>query len=215
LIKADLHVHTGYSMDSKASLERIVEHCLQVGINCLAIADHNTMAGAVRLKEMAPFQIIVAEEVLTTCGEVIGMFLTEEIPSKLTIEEAISRIKAQQGLVCIPHPYDNFRLSAFRNEAFAAIMPQVDIIEVFNSRSFSPHNSAKAKKLAEKFGKPVSAGSDAHTPAEIGKAYVEMPDFNDKETFLSSLAKGKIMGRKSSPLVHFASTWARLTKSFF
>jgi len=213
VVKADLHVHTGYSMDATASLEQIVEHCLRIGINCLAIADHNTMAGAVRLKEIAPFRVIVAEEILTTCGEVIGMFLTEEIPSKLTIEETITRIKAQQGLVCIPHPYDNFRLSAFRNEAFVAIMPQVDIIEVFNSRSLSPHNSAKAKKLAEEFGKPASAGSDAHIASEIGKAYVEMPDFNDKETFLSSLTEGRIVGRKSSPLVHFASTWARLTKN--
>jgi predicted metal-dependent phosphoesterase TrpH len=200
-------------MDSTTSLEQIVEHCLKVGIDCLAVADHNTMSGAVRLKEIAPFHIIVAEEILTTCGEVIGMFLTEEIPSRLTIEETISRIKEQEGLVCIPHPYDNLRLSAFRNEAFEAIMPQVDIIEVFNSRSLSPHNSTRSKMLAERFGKPASAGSDAHIAAEIGKAYVEMPNFNDKETFLASLSKGRIVGHKSSPLVHFASTWARLKKT--
>ena len=67
--------------------------------------------------------------------------------------------------------------------------------------------------LAERFGKPASAGSDAHIAAEIGKAYVEMPNFNDKETFLASLSKGRIVGHKSSPLVHFASTWARLKKT--
>jgi len=200
-------------MDSTTSLEQIVDHCLEVGINCLAVADHNTIAGAVRLKKIAPFHVIVAEEILTSCGEIIGMFLTQEIPSKLTIEETIARIKAQRGLVCIPHPYDNFRLSAFRNEAFEVIMPQVDIIEVFNARSLSPHNSAMSRKLAERFGKPASAGSDAHTASEIGKAYVEMPDFDGKETFLTSLSRGRIVGRKSSPLVHFASTWARLKKS--
>lgn len=199
-------------MDCATPLEQIIARCLEVGINCLAIADHNTIAGALRLKEMAPFPIIIAEEILTSCGEVIGLFLKEEIPSKLPIEETVARIKAQDGLVCIPHPYDTLRLSAFRNQAFETIMPQVDIVEVFNSRSLFPGSSAKAWRLAHKYGKLASAGSDAHTPSEIGNAYVEMPEFNGQDEFLASLARGRIFGRRSNPLVHFSSTWARLRK---
>jgi len=209
-----LHVHTKYSSDSTTSLEQIIDHCLKTGINCLAIADHNTITGALRLKEIAPFKIIVAEEILTSCGEIMGMFLVDEIPSRLTIEETIVRIKAQDGLVCIPHPYDNLRLSAFRNNSFKVIMPDIDIVEVFNARSFLPNNSLKSRKLAEKFNKPGSAGSDAHIASEIGRAYVEMQDFSDKRTFLAALANGKIVGHKSNPFVNFASTWARLTKQF-
>ena len=194
------------------TLEQIIARCLKIGINCLAITDHNTIAGALRMKEMAPFPIIVGEEILTSDGEVIGLFLSQEIPSKLSIEETISQIKAQDGLVCIPHPYDRLRLSIFKNQIFESIMPEVDIIEVFNARSLSPNSSTRAWHLAHKYGKLASAGSDAHTPSEIGNAYVEMPKFTGKGEFLASLAQGKISGNKSNPTVHFASIWARLKK---
>lgn len=212
-MKADLHIHTVYSMDCAMTLEQIISRCLEIGINCLAITDHNTIAGALKMKEMAPFPIIVGEEILTTGGEIIGLFLSQEVPSKLSIEETISRIKAQDGLVCIPHPYDRLRLSMFRNQVFESIMPEVDIVEVFNARSLLPNSSTRAWHLAHKYGKPASAGSDAHTPSEIGNACVEIPEFTGKDDFLASLAKGKISGSKSNPIIHFASTWARLKKN--
>jgi len=213
LIKADLHIHTTYSMDCTMSLEQIIDRCLEVDINCLGVADHNTIAGALKLKEMAPFLIIVGEEILTLGGEIIGFFLTQEIPSKLSIEETIAQIKAQGGLVCIPHPYDSLRLSIFRNKVLKGVMQEIDIIEAFNARSiFSPGSSSRAWQLAQKYGKPVSAGSDAHTLPEIGNAYVEMPEFNGKDEFLTSLAKGKISGSMSNPTAHFVSTWNRLKK---
>jgi hypothetical protein len=199
-------------MDCTMPLEQIIARCLEVGINCLAVADHNAIAGALKLKEIAPFPIIVSEEILTLDGEVIGMFLSQEIPSKLSITETVAQIKAQDGLVCIPHPYDRLRLSVFRNQVFEDIMPEVDIIEVFNARSLSPGSSARAWQLAQKYGKLASAGSDAHTLSEIGNACVEMPEFNGKDEFLASLAKGKISGNKSNPTAHFVSAWVRLKK---
>lgn len=214
MIKADLHIHTLYSMDCATSLEQVIARCISIGINCLAVTDHNTITGALKLKQIAPFTIIIGEEIQTLEGEIIGLFLNQEIPSRLSAEETIARIKAQDGLVCIPHPYDRLRLSIFRNRAFESIMPHVDIIEVFNARSLSPNSSSKAWQLARKYGKLASAGSDAHTPSEIGNAYVEMPDFKDKEEFLSSLARARISGNRSSPAVHLASTWARLKKQF-
>ena len=212
MIKADLHIHTEYSMDCAMTLEQIIARCLEVGINCLGVTDHNTIAGAVKLKEMAPFSIIVGEEILTLDGEIIGFFLTQEIPAKLSVEETVARIKAQDGLICIPHPYDRLRLSVFRDQVFENIMPQVDIIEAFNARSLSPSSSTRARQLAQKYGKHVSAGSDAHTLPEIGNAYVEMREFNDKDEFLASLAMGKIYGNRSNPTAHVVSTWNRLRK---
>jgi len=215
MIKADFHLHTCYSMDCAMSLEQIIDRSLKIGINCLAVTDHNTIEGALRLKELAPFPIIVGEEILTTGGEIIGLFLTTEIPSGLSPEETVGRIKSQGGLVCIPHPYDTLRLSASRDSMFESLMPEIDIIEVFNARSIFPSATNKAWQLAQKYGKPMSAGSDAHSLQEIGNAYVEMPPFGDKETFITSLEQGRIGGSRSSPIVHFHSTWARLKKQLF
>jgi predicted metal-dependent phosphoesterase TrpH len=212
LIKADLHIHTEYSMDCTMSLEAIIERCLEVGINCLGVADHNTLVGSLKMKEIAPFCVVPGEEILTSEGEVIGFFIDREIPSKLSMKETISLIKAQGGLVCIPHPYDRLRYSAFKDQVLDEIMPHIDIIEAFNARSLSKRNATKAMALARKYNKPASAGSDAHTFPEIGNAYVEMPDFNGKDEFLNALLKGKISGNQTSPTAHFASTLNRLKK---
>ena len=214
MLKADLHVHTRYSMDCTTSLDEILERCVELGINCLAVADHGTIEGALKMKAVAPFSIIVAEEILTPSGEIMGMFLSESVPSKLSAEETINRIKAQDGLVCIPHPYDRVRPSAFNSSReLQKVMPFVDIIEVFNARSLFPGSRTRAQQLARKFGKLVSAGSDAHTASEIGNVYVQMPEFTGKDEFLTSLAQAKIFGHKSSPLVHLASTRNKLRKN--
>jgi predicted metal-dependent phosphoesterase TrpH len=214
LLKTDLHIHTQYSMDCNSSLDEIIKRCLQIGINCIAISDHGNIAGALKMKEIAPFPIIIAEEILTPEGEIMGMFLNEEIPSRLSVDETIKRIKAQDGLICIPHPYDRIRGSAFNNsKELAKIMPFVDIIEVFNARSLYPGAQVKAQHLAQKFGKACSAGSDAHTISEIGNAHIEMPEFNGKNEFLKSLERGQIYGHKSNPLVHWTSTRNKLRKN--
>lgn len=210
MLKADLHVHSAYSMDCSTPLEQIITRCLETGINCLAIADHGTTAGALKLKEIAPFTVIIAEEILTPFGEIMGMFLSEEIPSGMSVEETIAQIRAQNGLICIPHPYDPIRPSALKNHILENIISQVDIVEVFNSRSLFRDSSNKAWQLVHKYNKLASAGSDAHTFSEIGNTYVEMPEFNGRDDFLKSLAQGKISGHRSNPLVHFSSTWSKL-----
>jgi len=195
-------------------LEKIINRCLEIGINCIAICDHGTAEGALKMRDIAPFPAIVAEEILTPHGEIIGMFLEETIPSGLSVEQTISRIRAQGALVCIPHPFDTFRQSALGNNIIEQIAGQIDIIEVFNSRTLLPQDSAKALAFALKHGIAKSAGSDAHTLYEIGNTYVEMPEFNGKDDFLQALEKGKISGHRTNPLIHFASVWTRLKKQF-
>ena len=216
MIKADLHVHTCYSIDCCTPLERIVDHCLKIGVNCLAVADHNTIQGALKLKEMAPFKVIIAEEIMTSTGELMGLFLTKVIPRGLSPQETIAQIKSQGGLVNIPHPFGRPAFLSLRmkqNKLLSGeILSQVDIIEVFNSRTPLPNSSNKAQSLVLKYKLPASAGSDAHTLGEIGRAYVEMPEFNSPSDFLDSLSRGKIFGHRSSPLVHFASTWTKIRK---
>ena len=210
MLKADLHVHTEYSMDCTTSLDNIITRCLELEINCVAIADHGTIEGALKMQNLAPFAVIVAEEILTPYGEIMGMFLKETIPSGLSVEQTIAQIRAQDGLVCIPHAYDIFRPSALGEKIVAEIAGDIDIMEVFNSRSPLLRSSAKAKSFAEKHNLAKSAGSDAHTINEIGNAYVEMPEFNGKHDFLQALAKGKIIGHRTNPLTRFSSAWAKL-----
>lgn len=212
MLKADLHIHTEYSMDCKTPLEKIINRCLEIGINCIAVADHGTAEGALKMQSIAPFPVIVAEEILTPYGEIMGMFLKESIPSGLSVPETISRIKAQGALVCIPHPFDIFRQSALNTKAAEEIVDQIDVVEVFNSRSLIRQTSANAQMFAEKYGIPQSAGSDAHALNEIGNAYVEMPEFKGRGDFLNALVKGRILGHRTNPLVHVRSVWARLKK---
>ncbi|NWF77585.1 MAG: PHP domain-containing protein [Chloroflexi bacterium] len=215
MIKADLHVHTCYSTDCLTPLERIIERCLELGINCIAVADHNTIAGALKLKETAPFKVIVAEEILTPAGEIMGLFLSEKIPRGLSPQETISRIRSQGGLVAIPHPFGRSLPWNTNTLTSTEVLSQVDIIETFNSRTPFSSSNARAGKLAQEQGKAAAAGSDAHTLSEIGRAYVEMPDFERPDDFLNSLAQGKIFGQKSTYFAHFASTWAKVRKHIF
>ena len=215
MLKADLHIHSEYSFDCTTPLEKMVERCLELGINCIAIADHGTAEGALKMQGLAPFVVIVAEEILTPHGEIMGMFLKETIPSGLSIEQTLSQIRAQDGLVCIPHPFEKIRHSALSSRIIDEIVEQIDVIEVFNARSPFPHNTAKARAFAEKHGIVQSAGSDAHSLAEVGNAYVEMPEFNGKDEFLQALTRGKINGHRTNPLRHLNSAWAKLKRRHF
>ncbi len=210
MLKADLHIHTKYSMDCQTPLEKIVERCRELGINCIAIADHGTTEGALKMQKIAPFKVIVAEEILTTQGEIMGMFLKETIPGGITPQEAVRRIREQGGLVNIPHPFETIRGSALKDRFIEEIAADIDLMEVLNSRSPFPANSNKARAFAGKHGIPGSAGSDAHTVQEIGNAYVEMADFNNAQEFLQALAQGKIQGKRSGLRVHFYSAWAKI-----
>ena len=212
MIKADLHIHTAYSPDSITSLQQVIARCRKNEINCVAVTDHNSILGALKLREMAPLTVIVGEEIMTRSGEIIGYFLDEEIPARLPAEEVVRRIKAQGGLVCIPHPFDRLRRSAIRRETLEALLPYIDIIEVFNSRVLLSQDNISARVFAAANELLGSAGSDAHIASEIGGAYVEMPDFNDAEEFRLALAQGMFLCRKASLWVHMWGMRARLVK---
>jgi len=211
---ADFHIHTKYSMDCNIPIEDIIQRCVETGINCVAVADHDSVEGAFEMQRLAPFKVIIAEEILTPKGEIMGMFLKEGIPSGIPLEKAISLIKAQDALVCLPHPFDTFRglrLDIVRLEALAE---QIDIVEVFNARSPLSRHASKARSFARKYAIPEIAGSDAHTLREIGNTYVEIPEFNGRDEFLQALNKAKIHKHRSNFLVHFSSTWTKLKKAF-
>ncbi|MBI4284706.1 MAG: PHP domain-containing protein [Chloroflexi bacterium] len=212
-MKADLHIHTQYSFDCATPLDKIISRCQELGIGCIAVADHGTVEGALKMQEMAPFRVIVAEEVLTPYGEIMGMFLKKTVPSNQSIADVIAQIREQDGLVCIPHPFDAYTRISLGSK-LDEIAEQIDILEVFNARSPLASRMAKANAFAEQHSIAKSAGSDAHTIGEIGHAYVEMPAFKDKSDFLAALVQGQIYGRRTSPLIHINSIWTRVRKLF-
>ena len=212
MLKVDLHIHTKYSIDSYNSLDGVINRCLELGINCIAVCDHGTAEGAIKLKAIAPFTVIIAEEILTPDGEIMGMFLKETIPSGISVAETISQIRAQGGLVCIPHPFDRFRPTAIKNDVLLEIADQIDIIEVFNARTIPFQNMNHSRDFAREHNLLQGAGSDAHTLSEIGNAYVEIPEFNGRDDFIKSLAQGRICGKRTNPLFHFISLGNRIKK---
>ena len=197
-MKVDLHLHTCYSPDSKSSLGDIIDRCRELGMGCVAVTDHNTIEGALRMKDISPLPVIVGEEVMSTAGEIIGYFLNEEIPRGLTPIEVMTRIKDQGGLVCLPHPFDGLGRHPLKAADRQSLLSQIDIIEVFNARSIRNNFSRQALLFAEEHGFLQSAGSDAHSVSEIGNAYVQMAEFNGPEEFKTALAQGQIFGRRNS-----------------
>lgn len=212
MLKADFHIHSAYSMDCQMSPDEIIKRCLETGINCIAITDHGTVEGALEVKRLAPFPVIVGEEILTPHGEIMGLFLKETIPSNITVEQAIAGIRAQDGLVCLPHPFDIMRGLKLNRREIDELAGQTDVIEVFNARSLNP--ATRARNLARKHGLPGTAGSDSHSPGEIGSTYVDMPVFDGRDSFLEALKNARLHTHRSNPLVHLNSTWAKLKRHF-
>lgn len=214
MLKCDLHLHSFRSPDCNMSLDTIIRTCLRRGINCVALTDHNSLSAAPALQRLAPFPVILGEEIKTTEGEITGLFLTDEIPRGKTPGATVEEIRRQGGVVYIPHPFDRVRRGAIRREALLEILDQVDVIESYNSRISFRADVEAAERFALEHGKLQGAGSDSHVWWELGNSYVEMPEFEGAEGFLRSLAEGKIHGRLSSPAVHLASSFARFRKKY-
>jgi predicted metal-dependent phosphoesterase TrpH len=209
-VKADLHAHTHFSRDAVTSVETFARRYERAGIDVVAVSDHNNIDGALAVRGIAPFHVIVSEEIKSTDGEIIGLFLQDTIRKGLSPEDTVRAIREQGGLVCIPHPFDRTRRSPLKEDACLRIINDVDIIEVFNSRNIFQADNDRALEFAREHGKLMSGATDAHTPWEIGLAYVDMPPFESAGDFLAALGKGKVVGKRSFVGFHMISTWAKI-----
>ncbi len=214
MLKCDLHLHSNRSHDCNMGLDTIVRTCLRRGIGCIALTDHNTFAATRELQRLAPFPVIAGEEIKTTRGEIIGLFLSEEIARGKSPGDTAEEIHAQGGVVYIPHPFDRVRKGVIEREALLEIIDLVDVIETHNSRISFRADQEAAELFATEHRKLRGGGSDAHTWWELGHSYVEIEEFDGAEGFLKALAGGTVRGSLSSPAVHIASTLARLRKKY-
>ena len=213
MLKTDLHMHTHFSHDSGAPSRSIVERCIKTGVNCIAVTDHNSLKGAQAVKALAPFAVILAEEIKTIHGEITGLFLSEEVPPGLTPWETVRRIKDQEGLVSLPHPFDRLGRSPLRSSYIQELLPYIDMVEAFNARTTLGRDNAKAHRLAVEHNLLVTSVSDAHTLGELGQSYTELPDFDGTAVgFKAALAEAHLVEHRSSPLVHLHSTINKLRR---
>jgi predicted metal-dependent phosphoesterase TrpH len=210
-MRIDLHCHSEASPDSSSPLAEIPDRCVEKGITIQAITDHNCIWGAQKLQEIVrarndlPLSIMVGEEISTSEGELVGLFVQEEIKEGLTPEQTVAEIKRQGGLVLLPHGFDPLKRWHLRIEARKKITASIDIVETFNSRISRPRWNRAAVQWAEERGVPMSAGSDAHTIADIGNAWVEVParPINSPAELLTALRDGVPMGVWTHPVIAF------------
>lgn len=214
LLRVETHAHTVYSRDCLLPIDRIVARCRALGIDRLCVTDHNTMRGAWAMAELAPDLVIPGEEIMTSQGELLGWFMTAEIPPGLSPMATIEQLKAQGAVIGVAHPFDAYRKGAWREADLEAIAPFVDAIETFNARCVWPRFNASAAAFAAAHGLPGTAGSDAHSLGEYGRANLRMPAFDSAASFRAALPHAAQVARLSSPLVHFSSAWAKRAKKY-
>ncbi|QGG96100.1 PHP-associated domain-containing protein [Actinomarinicola tropica] len=194
-VRVDMHSHTMWSGDSTTTPDEVEEAVVDSGIDVLCITDHNAIAGAEELAARLPCRVVVGEELRTQLGEIIGLFLTERIPFGVGPREAAERIRAQGGVVYVPHPFDPMRAN-LRAESIDELVAAglVDVMEVRNGKTSLEHLNREAAEYAAAHGLLAGAGSDAHVPAALGAVYVEMPDFDGPADFLAKLPEGEVVG---------------------
>jgi predicted metal-dependent phosphoesterase TrpH len=214
-MKIDLHCHSEASADSSTPLDLFPSRCRERGVWVQAITDHNEIWGAQKLQELVqeekvkkagfPLTIIVGEEVSTIHGEIIGLFLKEKISAGMSAKETVLAIKEQGGLISLPHGFDPLKRWRLQPAALETIADEIDIVETFNARISRPRWNQAAVDWAKLHKVPMSAGSDAHTLADIGSAWVEVPaqQIQSPQGLLKALAAGVPVGEWTHPVIAF------------
>jgi predicted metal-dependent phosphoesterase TrpH len=208
MLRVEFHCHTRYSKDSLTTPKRLVEACRRKAIDRVIVTDHNSIAGARAAQALDPELVIVGEEIMTTRGEILAAFVAEEIPADLSPQETIRRLKEQGAFISVSHPFDIYRGGHWDEADLLEILPDVDAIEVFNSRCWSPEFNQQAKAFAEEHNIPGTVGSDAHAPLELGRALLLLEPFQGPDEMRAVIRRGIPKVRWSPPWFHLLSRFA-------
>jgi predicted metal-dependent phosphoesterase TrpH/glycosyltransferase involved in cell wall biosynthesis len=214
-IVADLHMHTSWSHDCQVPVEELLDHAEAEGLGAIAVTDHNVFGGAREAVDLArgrDLVVIPGEEIKTDGqGEVIGLFLSEEIPRGLSFAATVDAIRAQGGIVYVPHPFD--RLHAIPDAAtLRRHVQQIDVLEVYNARLLFEAYNDEALRFARKYDLTMGAGSDAHVLQGVGTGALRMRAFDGPEEFLASLRGAQVLRRPRSLLYLQSLKWAAQAK---
>ena len=214
-ILCDLHTHTSWSHDCLVEPAELLDHAERQGLGALAVTDHNTFGGALEALELArdrTLTVIPGEEIKTAGqGEVIGLFLREEIPRGISFEDTVAAIREQGGLVYLPHPFD--RMHAIPDAAtLHRHLADIDVFEVYNARLLFEQYNEEAVRFARKYNLTMGAGSDAHVLKGLGTGGLRMRAFRDPEEFMVSLRTAEVLRRPRSLAYLQALKWSAQVK---
>jgi predicted metal-dependent phosphoesterase TrpH len=213
---ADLHCHTSASFDSLSKPADVARVAAERGLTHLAVTDHDRIDGALAARDAAPagLTIIIGQEVRTSTGDLIALFVEQPIPPGLAPAEAARRIREQGGVVGLAHPYDRFRAGAARpgwEDELERLLPLLDYIETWNSRLMLGDGNRRAAELAHAHGLPGAAVSDAHTLLEVGVSYTIVDGPLDSAADLrAGLVGARIVTSHGSRLVRLATPLAKV-----
>jgi len=199
---ADFHMHSEHSKDCVVPVRDLLERARECGLDVIAITDHDTADGGLEGRDLADeygVRVIVGEEVKTTEGEVVGLFLERTIPGGMSFAETVAAIREQDGIVYLPHPFDRLH-TVPGYPLLKQHVADIDVVEVFNSRLAFPAFNERAEQFAQRYRVPAAAGSDAHVLASLGTAVTAMGQFNDRSDFLEALSDSRIIRRPKSYL---------------
>ena len=211
-LAVEFHSHTNASKDSLTKPADLISVARRKGIDRLIITDHNTLAGARAAQAMDPELVIVGEEIMTTRGEILAAYVTEEIPPYLSPIETIQRLKDQGAFISVSHPFDRFRSGAWQEADLLEILPYVDAIEVYNSRCMFPSFNRAAKQFAEKHNVAGTVGSDAHAAFEAGRSLLVLEQFEGPDEMRNVIRRGIPKVKWSPPWFHLTSRYASILK---
>jgi predicted metal-dependent phosphoesterase TrpH len=204
---ADLHLHTSWSHDCAVDPADLIMYAEGNGLGAIAVTDHNAFGGAVETIELArehELIVIPGEEVKTDGqGEVIGLFLEQEIPRDMSFADTVAAIKEQGGLVYLPHPFDRMH-SIPEAATLQQHLQDIDVFEVYNARLLFDAYNDEALRFARKYNLTMGAGSDAHVLQGVGTGALRMRSFDGPEEFLLSLRSAQVLRRPRS-LVYLQS----------
>ena len=208
----EFHCHTIASKDSLTRPADLVKAARRKRLDRLVITDHNSIAGARAAQLLDPELVIVGEEIMTTKGEILAAFVQEEIPAFLSPEETIKRLKAQDAFISVSHPFDEMRAGGWKEHDLLEIIPDVDAIEVYNSRCMRPIFNRRAREFAEKHNLAGTVGSDAHAAFEVARSVMLLDQFSGPGE-MRKVIRGAAFRVKWSPWwFHLVSRYASINK---
>ena len=196
MIKIDLHTHSEASHDGGLNISQY-KHALEDKLDCIAITDHNRIDFAQFAKQELGDRIIIGEEIKTTAGEIIGLFLTSKIAPFQSIETTIKEIKSQGGVVYIPHPFEKIR-SGISELYLRAILDKIDIIEAINGRAYFDNRTKQATKFAREHGVSGASSSDSHGVHGWGETYSIITKKPTPQTLPILIANAQLVYTKPS-----------------
>ena len=202
MLSVELHAHSALSYDGRDPIDLLLEQASAVGLDALAVTDHDEIDASIEAAEKAAdygLVGIVGMEVTCAVGHVLAFGIDERVESGLPFDETLDRIRDQGGIAVVPHPFQKSRhgvAAHITDEQLAS----ADALEVYNSRLFTGRSNRQAEKFAIRNGLPMTAGSDAHISEMVGQAVTEVgADERSADAVLAAIRDGRtsVVGKRT------------------